>query len=235
VKLISIRRLLLGFALAVALGLPFHSSPTLYAQSPGVRSTPEAQSPEKNKQEEDENEQYRKSAVVVALGSKLGLNADQSATAFQVFNFIVLASLLGWGLARALPKAIRGRNEAIGKHIREAEIATKEARARLSSVEDRLAKLDSEIAAMRAHAEQDAAKEEQRFRASVEEEKRNILAAAEQEIAAATIHAQQQLKQHAAELAIEQAARKLVVTAETDRLLVQGFAQRLTGEKKGQN
>jgi len=199
VKLIPIRRVLLGLALALALGVPFHTFPALHAQSPGVRSTPEAQSPEKNKQEEDENEQYRKSAVVVSLGSKLG------------------------------------RNEAIGKHIREAEIATKEARARLNSVEERLAKLDGEIAAMRAHAEQDAAKEEQRFRASVEEEKRNILAAAEQEIAAATIHAQQQLKQHAAELAIEQAARKLVVSAETDRLLVQGFAQRLTGEKKGQN
>ncbi len=76
-----------------------------------------------------------------------------------------------------------------------------------------------------------------RIKASVEEETKKILAAAEQEIAAATMHAQKQLQQHAAELAIEQAARKLVVSAETDRLLVQGFAQRLTGDdaKKGQN
>jgi F-type H+-transporting ATPase subunit b len=88
---------------------------------------------------------------------------------------------------------------------------------------------------MRSRAAEDTAREEQRFRATVEEEKQKILAAAEQEIAAATIHAQQQLKQQAAELAIEHAARKLVVTAETDRLLVQGFAERLTGEKKGQN
>jgi F-type H+-transporting ATPase subunit b len=45
------------------------------------------------------------------------------------------------------------------------------------------------------------------------------------------------LQQYAAEMAIEQAARKLVVSAETDRLLVQGFASRLTGDdfKKGQN
>jgi len=45
------------------------------------------------------------------------------------------------------------------------------------------------------------------------------------------------LQQYAAGLAIEQAARKLVVSAETDRLLVQGFTQRLTGDepKKGQN
>ena len=229
------RRVFLGLALALAFGLPYQSVPRLHAQTPGVSSTPEAQSPEKNQDEEDQNQQYKKSAVVVGLGRKLGLNADQSATAFEVFNFLVLATLLGWGLARALPKAIRGRNEAIRKHIREAEVATKDARTRLSGVEERLAKLDSEIAAMRSHAEQEAVREEQRFRASVEEEKHKILAAAEQEISAATIHAQQQLKQQAAELAIEHAARKLVVSAETDRLLVQGFAQRLTGEKKGQN
>jgi F-type H+-transporting ATPase subunit b len=104
-------------------------------------------------------------------------------------------------------------------------------------VEARLAKLDDEIAAMQVHAEQDIAKEEQRIKASVEDEKKKIVAAAEQEISVATLHAQKQLQQFAADLAIEQAARKLVITAETDRLLVQNFAQRLTGDdsKKGQN
>jgi F-type H+-transporting ATPase subunit b len=49
--------------------------------------------------------------------------------------------------------------------------------------------------------------------------------------------AQRSLQKYAAELAIEQAARKLVVTAETDRLLVQNFARRLVGENSsgGQN
>jgi F-type H+-transporting ATPase subunit b len=138
---------------------------------------------------------------------------------------------------KVLPKTLRDRNAAIQKHLVDARTATEEARARLSSVEDRLAKLDGELAAMRSQAEQDAEKEEQRIRASVEDEKKKILASAEQEIAAATMHAQKQLQQHAAELAIEQAARKLVVSAETDRLLVQGFAQRLAGDesKKGQN
>jgi F-type H+-transporting ATPase subunit b len=230
-----IRKVFLAVVLALTLGVPFYSAPVLRAQTSGESSTPEAQSPQKDKQEADETEQYRKSPAVIAIGRHLGLNPDQSATAFELFNFIVLAGSLAWLAAKVLPKAIRGRNAAIRKHITDAEVATKEARARLSSVEQRLSKLDDEIAAMRTHAEQDAAREEQRFRAAVEEEKRKILAAAEQEISAATVHAQQQLKQQAAELAIEQAARKLVVSAETDRLLVQGFAQRLTGEKKGQN
>jgi F-type H+-transporting ATPase subunit b len=206
------------------------------AQVTGTESTPEAQSPEKNQQEADENDAYRKSTAVVALGSKLGLNANQSATAFQVLNFVLLAIGAGWALGKILPAAIRNRNTAIQKGLTEARAATEDARVRLKSVEERLSKLDAEIAAMRSHAEQDAAKEEQRVKVAVEEEKKKILATAEQEIAAATIHAQKQLQQHAAELAVEQAARKLVVSAETDRLLVQGFAQRLTGNsKKGQN
>jgi len=207
------------------------------AQAAGSASTPEAQSSTKSKAERDENDAYRKSPSVVWLGSKLGMNADQSATAFEVFNFALLALAAGWVLAMMLPKAIRDRNTSIQKDLVDARTATEEARLRLSSVEERLAKLDGEIAAMRGHAEQDAAKEEQRLKAAVEEEAKRIVASAEQEIAAATLHAQKQLQQHAAELAIEQAARKLVVSAETDRLLVQGFAQRLVGDdaKKGQN
>jgi F-type H+-transporting ATPase subunit b len=165
------------------------------------------------------------------------LNAEQAATAFTVANFVVLAVLVGWFLAKTLPKTFRDRNTSIQKQLVDARTATEDANARLGSVEDRLSKLDSQIAAMRAQAEKDSALDEQRIAASVEEEKQKILAAAEQEIAAATALAQRQLQQYAAELAIEQAAHKLVVTAETDRLLVQSFAQRLAGDdsKKGQN
>lgn len=225
-------------ALALTLGVGFHMRVIpVHAQVAGTASTPEAQSPEKNQQEADENDAYRKSPAVIKIGSKLGMNADQSATAFEVINFLLLAIAAGWALGKMLPKMFRDRNTSIQKHLVDARTATEEARARLGSVEARLAKLDDEIVALRTHAEQDAAKDEQRIRAAVEDEKQKILAAAEQEIAAATMHAQKQLQQHAAELAIEQAARKLVVSAETDRLLVQSFAQRLTGDdsKKGQN
>jgi F-type H+-transporting ATPase subunit b len=104
-------------------------------------------------------------------------------------------------------------------------------------VEARLSKLDGEIAAMRVQSEKDSALDEQRIKAGVEDEKQKILAAAEQEIAAATVLARRQIQQYAAELAIDQAARKLVVTAETDRLLVQSFARRLAGDdpKEGHN
>ena len=202
-----------------------------------LQSASETQSSEKNQQEEDENDKYLHSAMVRALGAKVGLNAEQAGTAFTVANFVVLAVLVGWFLAKTLPKTFRNRNTSIQKQLVDARTATEDANVRLSSVEDRLSKLDGQIATMRSQAEKDSALDEQRIAASVEEEKQKILAAAEQEISAATALAQRQIQQYAAELAIEQAARKLVVTAETDRLLIQSFAQRLTGDdsKKGQN
>jgi F-type H+-transporting ATPase subunit b len=232
------RNLLAGVTLAVVLGVGFHVRQTpVHAQVSETASAPETKAPEQSKPEPDENDVYRKSPSVLWLGQKLGLNAEQSYTAFSVTDFLLLAILVGWGLVKFVPKMLRDRNASIQKDLVDARTATDEARTRLNGVEERLSKLDGEIAAMRTQAQQDAAREEQRLKAAVEEEKNKILASAEQEIAAATMHAQKQLQQHAAELAIEQAARKLVVSAETDRLLVQGFAQRLAGDesKKGQN
>ena len=240
-KISGMKRILSGLMLGAMLltmsvGLRAQESPRSDVAS-GQASTPEAASQEVNNEEHDENDAYRHSAAVKAIGAKLGLNADQAATAFEFFNFALLALGVGWLLIRMLPKTFRDRNSAIQKHLVDARTATEEATARLSGVEERLSKLDGQIAAMRAQAELDSVADEQRIKASVEDEKKKILAAAEQEISSATVQAQRQIQQYAAELAIEQAAKKLVVSAETDRLLVQGFARRLAGDdpKEGQN
>jgi F-type H+-transporting ATPase subunit b len=206
-------------------------------QKYGGASTPEAQSPEKNNQEADENDAYLHSPSVRSLGAKFGLNPEQAATTFTVLNFVILAILVGWFLIRTLPKTFRNRNTAIQKQLVDARVATEEASARLNNVEQRLGKLDEQIAAIRVQSEKDAAADEQRIKAAVEDEKQKILAAAEQEIAAASTHARRRIQEYAAELAIDQAAKKLVVSAETDRLLVQSFARRLTGDdsKEGHN
>jgi F-type H+-transporting ATPase subunit b len=236
VKLGLRRSVLAGLMLVLALGFSFHT-PQARAQAAGTASTPEAQSPAKDQQEKDENDAYRHSAMVQKLGATLGMDPEQAATAFEVTNFLLLAVAVAFVLVKMLPGAIRDRNTSIQKHLVDARTATEEAGARLNLVEERLGKLDGEIAAIRMQAEHDAAAEEQRVKASIEEEKKRIVEAAEQEIASATVHAQKALQQFAAELAIEQAARKLVVSAETDRLLVQSFAHRLAGDesKKGQN
>ena len=232
-----------GLALLFA-GLTAGPIVALHAQEPvkprdgGQQTTPAANSPQVNQEEKDANEVYRHSKMVQAMGHMLGMSTETAATTFEVLNFAILAIAIGAFLLKALPKTFRARSSAIQKELTDARSATEEASVRLNSVEDRLAKLDGQIAEMKAQAEKDAVTEEQRFRAAAEEERTRILATAEQEIASASQHAQRQLQQYAAVLAIEQAARSLVITAETDRLLVKDFAQRLVpgqGDKGGEN
>jgi F-type H+-transporting ATPase subunit b len=235
VRMLSVKRLLAGVILMAGLLMPAR---VVSAQPKADQSKPAVTASQaENDVEVDENDAYLHSASVKWIGAKLGMSPEHASMAFQVANFAVLALAILWALAKALPKVFRNRNTAIQKHLVDARTATEEASTRLNSVEERLSKLDGQIAAMQTQAEKDSAADEQRIKASVEEEKHKILAAAEQEITAATALAQRKIQQYAAELAIEQAARKLVVSAETDRLLVQGFARQLTGDdsKGGQN
>lgn len=221
-------------------------APTLVAQQPASHpaevqashSTVETAATARGEVAEvDENDAYRHSAMVQKIGKVLGMSTEAASTIFEWLNFGVLAAAIAFMLAKLLPKTFRNRNSAIQKELVDARTATEEASLRLNSVEDRLSKLDGQIAEMKAQAEKDAAADEIRIKASVEDEKKKILQAADQEIAAASVHAQRALQKFAAELAIEQAARKLVVSAETDRLLIQNFARRLSGDdsKGGQN
>lgn len=230
---------LLAFALIGAPAVRVHAqAPAHHQQAPanaGESQAPDAEVPQKKEEIKDENDEYRHSPMVQKLGRIFGLDAEQAATAFTLINFLILAIAVGYALLKLLPKTFAARTSAIQKQLVDARTATEEASARLNSVEARLAKLDDQIASMRHQAEDDAKKEEQRIRANVEEEKSKIVAAAEAEIQAATASARRDIQQFAAGLAIEQAARKLVVTAETDRLLVENFARHLTGDNGGQN
>lgn len=207
-----------GLLLAVSIARPMH------AQS---AAEPASKPANGHQTVLSETDQYRMSAPVVKLGALMGMKPETAANAFTLFNILILAGGIGYGLVKVLPKAFRNRSTAIQKHLVDARTATEEATARLSSVEERLAKLDDQIASMRAQAEADAVRDEQRILASVEDEKNKILAAADAEIQNATVLARREIQKYAAELAIEQAARKLVVTAETNRLLVESFAHKL--------
>lgn len=228
---------LLAFALGSGSFLPASAqvAPGSNSASVGEHSTPINASPEKREQEVDENAAYRHSAAVQKLGSLVGMNSDQAATAFTILNFLVLAALVGYLALKLLPKKFRERSSAIQRHLVEARTATEEASARLNAIEDRLGRLDGDIATMRQQLESETAREERRIAAAVEDEAAKIVAAAEAEIVAATASARRELQRHAAELAIDHAAQRLVVSADTDRLLVQGFAERLVAKNGGQN
>ena len=212
--------LVLGVLLLAAVGL-------IRAQS--VKATPQAASNAADKKQTvlNETDEYRLSPTVVKLGSLLGMRPETAANAFTIFNILILVGAIGYGLLKILPKTFSKRSTALQKHLVDARSATEEATSRLSSVEDRLSMLDEQIAAMRNQAEVDSARDEQRIKASVEDEKVKIITAAEVEIQSATALARREIQKYAAELAIEQATRTLVVTAETDRILVESFAHKL--------
>ena len=113
----KLKRLLPALAIAATLFAPacYVSAQQDTPTGAGGRrlSAPDAQSPEKNKQEVDENDQYLHSPAVGKLGAMVGLNTEQAATAFTAANFVVLAGFIGWFLVKTLPKTFRGRSTII--------------------------------------------------------------------------------------------------------------------------
>ena len=79
----------------------------------------------------------------------------------------------------------------------------------------------------------EAKAEEERLRSATEDEKKKILQAAEQEIAAASNLARRQLKQFAAELAVSLAEKRITVNDAADKMLVRDFTKNLAASGDG--
>jgi len=165
-------------------------------------------------------------------GRKVGIGPDASFLISILLNFLGVFAFFYFLLKARLPQAFRERTAAIQKNIKDAEIASADAAQRLSEIESRLAKLDSEVAGIRASAEGDAAAEEQRIKQAAEEDKQKIIAAAQTEIAAIARSARRELKSYAASLAVDLAAREIRVDEPTDQALVRDFVGQLGKDGK---
>jgi len=126
-------------------------------------------------------------------------------------------------LIRITPRLMRKRTQKIQLDMETARRSTEDANMRLSAVEAKLASLDNQIAKFRSEVEEQIAQDEQRGRAAIEEERSRIVASAEAEINVAAAQAKRSLRHFAADLAIDQAAKQLVLTPETDRALIVQF------------
>ena len=174
-------------------------------------------------QEEDETAVYKTSPSVRAIGI-FHLAPKSASVAFEFMNFALLAAIVIFYIAKAAPKAFRARQKGIDQQLGEARIAANEAKERLHAVEERLSRLDEEIAGFRKQSEQDALNDEQRIKQSIEEERKKIIASAEQEIGTASATAERSLRKFAAELAVNRALGRLSLNELEDRALVQNFA-----------
>lgn len=206
---------------------PANSQATLVAQN--------AEKPGKvaGGEEEDPESVYRHSQSVQTIGHWLHVDEkEHAAKAFQFFNFALLAGAVLYFLFKKMPGLLRGRREQIQKQLVEARAATEDANARLKAIEEKLSRLDQDIASIRKQAEVEAAGEEARIKASIETERQRIVASAEQEIAAASSAARRALKRYVAELAVDRAANMISLNTEDDRSLLRQFGERLGTESR---
>ena len=150
---------------------------------------------------------------------------EVTARAFEWINAAIIILCIVIPLVRILPRVMRKRSEALSQNLENARKTTADANARLSAVEAQLSKLDDEIAKIRAQVEQESKQDEQRIKATIDEERARIVAAAEQEISVAAAQARRGLRHFAADLAVEQAAQQLTLTPDADRLLIAEFVR----------
>jgi F-type H+-transporting ATPase subunit b len=151
---------------------------------------------------------------------------EADGTAFWKWvNFGILAVLLGWAIAKNAPPFFQSRIAEIQKDINEAKQVRHEAETRAAAIEKRLAHLETELASMRA----DAKREMESEGARIQEETKRLVAKAgeqsEQEIAAMSKAAENELRRHASLLALELAEKKLKarMSPEVDASLVERF------------
>ena len=170
---------------------------------------------------------YRHSPSVQWLGRWLHLDKESSARLFEYLNFAILAGAVLFGLLKYLPKTFRENRENIRHQLVDARTATKQANERLAEIEQRLGRLDEEIAAISKQAEKDSVEDEARIKASIQEERKRIVDGVTKDIAAAGNAAQRDLKRFAAGLAVDRAAQQVALSDADDQALMQEFAQSL--------
>jgi len=148
---------------------------------------------------------------------------------WKVLNFLILAGLLGWLIAKNLGPALAARSKGIAEGLEAGEKAKREAEVRAAAVQAKLANLEQEIAAMRTSSKTERDREADRIRRDAQAEIARMLAQAELEIASAGKQAGLELKRYAAKLALDLAEQKVRarMSPEAEAGLLAGFLSSL--------
>jgi F-type H+-transporting ATPase subunit b len=214
--------------LSSALGGPARAFQATPADSGTAVQSASGNAPE----QEQGDDVYRHSASVRLLAKWLHLDKETAARLFEYLNFAILAGAVLFALSKYLPKTFRANREEIQHKLTEARTATEEARERLAAIEQRLSRLDEEIAGIANQAEKDSVEDEARIKASIEAERQRIMEAVSRDIAAASSAAQRELKRFTAGLAVDRAAQRMALTENEDRALIQEFSQNLSHQAR---
>lgn len=148
---------------------------------------------------------------------------------FRWINFAVVAGLLGYLLVKKAPPFFRGRAQKIISAIAESKQVKEEADRQVREAENKLARLDQEVAELRVAAKKDLEAEATRIRLLAQEEQRKVQRAGQAEMEAAERAARMELKAMAAKLAVERAEALIrkQMTPEAQAGLVKAFVENL--------
>jgi len=120
-------------------------------------------------------------AAILSAPEEAGGNEEKSETReliFKTINFLILAGALAYLLRKPLGDFFGQRSAEIESGLEEGRKALAEAHARLSAVEEKLQRLDEEIAAFKATAQREMEAERQRMRETAEAEAQKLLESA---------------------------------------------------------
>lgn len=141
---------------------------------------------------------------------------------WKFVNLFVFVFLLVYILRRPLSEAMKARREGIRRDLMRAQEERNAALAKLEEVEARLARLDSEVAAVREQSQREAAEERERIRRATEEEAQKLRDQARREIESAGKAARQELREYTAEQSVrlaEELIRREMRPEDDERLM----------------
>jgi F-type H+-transporting ATPase subunit b len=165
-----------------------------------------------------------------AHAAEQGGEANERATQlFKWINFAIVAGALVWVFLKVTPPFFQKNAETISSSVTKATAAKAEADRLLREAEEKLARLEQEVAQLRAAAQHEASAEAERIRTLAKSDMEKIAAAAKSEIEAAERAARLELKAIAAKLAVDGAESLLAkqLTPQVQESLVAGFVKGL--------
>jgi len=168
-------------------------------------------------------------------GESSGSGEKASLKGWEWANFVVLAGGLGYLAGKNGGPFFAARSGKIRQDMTDAAALRKDAETRAADIERRLANLESDIAALRDGARNEAQADEERIARQTAAEATKSQANAEQEISSAAKAARTELRRYAAQLAVELAERRIRarMTPDTQDELVRGFVRDLDHSKAG--
>jgi F-type H+-transporting ATPase subunit b len=156
--------------------------------------------------------------------------SDEPSPVWKWANFVILAAGLGYLMSKHLPPFFRSRTGEIQQGIAEAQQMKRDAEKRAGEMDAKLKALGADVENFRKNAAVEMKQESERIRQETAVQMQRLEDQAAVEIESATKTARRELKQYAADLALELAEQRIRARLDepTESALVDGFVSDLS-------